>query len=516
MNWKALLFGTPNPVPPTLDAPFPRGTSPAGLARVFRRVLAASGFLLFSRDFQGVPFDLNLIDTAYREDSYVRRAVDKHIELIFKAGWQLVGRNPRAVSYVRTRLAVMAEATGTPTDSLLMGIAEQLVRYANALVIKQRDDNYPWPRGLRVRPLGNRAPVVGYFLVHPGEMMARRDRYGNIRRWRQSVGNETKDFPPDDVIHLSYARNPGELFGYPFLLSAISDVRALRQAEEQVLRLIYRNLFPFLHAIVGTAEVPGNRAEVEQLQAQLNAMELEGGLATTERVKLSPVAVDQIIDASRYLTYFEKRVFTALGVSETLMGRAETASRAAADTISVEMRDRIKAFQRILQVGIDHFIVNELLREGGFDPIGQDDVDFVFNEIDIDAKVKTENHTVFLYEHNAITEDEMRGRLGMDPLDDAQRQLLYLFRVRLPQLLASKGLWAPPLEGASSEKDTAAPDESDDWIWAFQAWQHDLAALVEDAPSTVDRADLVRIFLDAFDMQRLYMISEGGRASSVR
>ena len=502
MNLRQLLFG----IEPVAEAPASTssGNRSAAVAiqPILRRLFAALNSFSRSMDYEGIEWDLALIDTAYQQDSYVRRAVDKHVELIFKAGWQLVGRNTKAVEYVRTRLAVMAEATGTPTEFLLMGMAEQLVKYANVIVVKQRDPNYPWPRYVRVRQAGTRPPVVGYFLVPPSQMEAYRDRYGNIRRWRQRVGNYERVFNPADVVHITYAREPGQLFGYPFLLAAISDVRALRQAEEQVLRLIYRNLFPFLHAIVGNEEAPGTAQEVAEVQGRLMEMELEGGLATTERVKLQPVAVDQIIDASRYLDYFEKRVFTALGVSQTLMGRAETASRSAADTLSVEMRDRIKAFQRILANGIDAFIISELLREGGFDPIAdpRDDVDFVFNEIDIDTKVKMENQAVFLYEHNAITEDEMRSRLGMDPLTETDRKLLHFFRITLPRLLATRG--EAPDPSSEESRSQLLPPKLPDSMGQIPS---DVPALVRShidqmlakAPEQ-ERDELIRAVMDAF------------------
>ncbi|MBN3585794.1 hypothetical protein JYB64_25730, partial [Algoriphagus aestuarii] len=90
-------------------------------------------------------------------------------------------------------------------------------------------------------------------------------------------------------------------------------------------------------------------------------------------------------------------------------------------------------------LGIDNFIIHELLLEGGFDPITnpRDDVDFVFNEIDLDAKIKSENQAVFLYQHNAITEDEMRARIGKDPITD--RSKLYLNLVTIPRALATRG-----------------------------------------------------------------------------
>src|SRR5438093_1461171 len=54
--------------------------------------------------FEDSPVDLAEIGRAYFTDSYIRRAVDKHIALMFKNGWELTGKNDQAVQYVWTRL----------------------------------------------------------------------------------------------------------------------------------------------------------------------------------------------------------------------------------------------------------------------------------------------------------------------------------------------------------------------------------------------------------------------------
>lgn len=416
-----------------------------------------------TREFFPPDIDFDMIDEAIETDSYVIQGLDRYLELMFKSGWRLKGANPNAVDYVKQRLSVIAEATQLPTETLFLEMAEDLISYGNAIVTKVRDPNFQFPAGIVANPMSTRGPVVGYFPINVGQMSVRRNRYGVIQRWRQEVGDDTRDYSPEDVVHIFYRRKKGESMGRTFLTQAISDVRALRQVEEQVLKLIYRNLFPFIHAQVGSEEIPASRKEIDDVHQAINSMELDGGLATSYRVKLHPVAVNQIIDAFNYLLYFEKRVFTALGVSEVLMGRAASASRASAENLSVEMRNRIQAFQRILAVGIDSFIIQEILIEGGFDPIlnPNDDVDFVFNQIDIDEVVKQENHTIYLYEHNSITEDEMRYDLGREALDDSEREGLFLNRITLPSSAPSDIQKSGP-SGADPKSKSPNKGQSDD------------------------------------------------------
>ena len=332
----------------------------------------------------------------------------------------------------------MAEMTQIPTDQLFIEIAEDLVKYSNAVIAKRRDKEgflSGNTLGTKVEGLNGQPPISGYFPLNVTTMSVLRDKNGIIRSWQQEVdgGDKPIKFKPEDIIHIYYKREKGKAFGTPFLLPVLDDIRALRQAEETVLRLIYRNLNPLLHIVVGTDNIPAQESEVEVVRTEFENMDLEAGFVTNERVRIEAIASDKIIDAHSYLKYFEQRVFTGLGVSELMMGRGNTANRSTGDNLSGEFLDRVKAFQRVMAIFVDEFIIKELLMEGGFDPVlnPDDDVDFVFKEIDVDTKIKKENHIVFLYEHNIITEDEARQMLGLDPITD--RSKMHMNLVSIPK-----------------------------------------------------------------------------------
>ncbi|WP_421021411.1 hypothetical protein, partial [Klebsiella pneumoniae] len=75
------------------------------------------------RDFEEPEYDFSEITSAYNTEGYVRQAVDKYIEMMFKADWDFVSKNPNAVEYVRMRFTLMAEATQIPTNQLFIEIA---------------------------------------------------------------------------------------------------------------------------------------------------------------------------------------------------------------------------------------------------------------------------------------------------------------------------------------------------------------------------------------------------------
>lgn len=377
-----------------------------------------------SKDFEDPEYDLSVISTAYDTDSYIRQGVDKYVDQVFKEGWDIYGKDAGAVDYLKLRLSYMAEATNTPTSQLLIDIAEDVVKYSNCIIAKSRaKDATALPPGITVTGVNGELPVGGYFCVNVTTMKAKRDKYGTVSGWQQEVDDATVKFKPQDIVHIYYKREKGNAFGTPFLQPVLDDVRALRQAEENVLKMMYRNIHPFYHVAVGDNDTPGSTTEIEDLKSTINDMDVEGGLVTTNRVEIKPIASNQVINAEPYLRYLEERVFSGMGIPGILFGRGDTSNRSTGDNMTSEMADRIKAIQRTIEMFVNSFIIKELLLEGGYDPILNPDqnVEFKFRDNDLDLKIKSETHAVYLYEHNAITEDEMRIAIGRDVITDRSK-----------------------------------------------------------------------------------------------
>ena len=380
-------------------------------------------------DFEDPDFDLEDIQNGYNTDSYIRQGVDKYVDQIFKEGYSFYGTDTNAVEYLKLRLSYIAEATNTPTSQLLMDIAEDIVKYGNCMVVKARNsDPNALPQGTTVTGLYGKDPVVGYFCANPVTMKCKRDDYGTVTSWQQETDSGKQEFNPEDVVHFYYKREKGNAYGTSFLIPVLDDVRALRQAEENVLKMMYRNIYPFYHVAVGTEEQTGTTREVEELKTAIDGMDVEGGLVTTERVKITPIASDKVIDAEPYLKYMESRVFSGMGIPEIMFGRGNTANRSTGDNMTSEMADRIRAICRVIEMFFNSFIIKELLMEGGYDPVLNPDqaVEFRFNDNDVDVMIKKQVHAIYKYEHNAITEDEMRDELGMDPIPDGDRKKLFV------------------------------------------------------------------------------------------
>ncbi|MEX3713545.1 phage portal protein [Cytobacillus horneckiae] len=386
-------------------------------------------------DFEDSPVDLDEIGRAYYTDSYIRRAVDKHSALMFKNGWEISGKNDAAVDYVWTRLKLMAEGTGQSTDSFLTEISDNLILYGNAYVVKARAKNNSLPSGVTAAGYTNNKPIAGYFVLPAQQVTVNRDDNGKIVAYQQSSGSggEGVEFRPEEIIHFHYRRPTGRAYGVPFIYNALDDVKLLRQIEENVARLIYRNLFPLYLYKVGL-DKPGFEAtdeEIEDLREEIRTIPVDGALVVPERHSIEVVGSQgQAIDANGYLKYFRERVFSGLGVSDTTMGISGTANKSTSDNQSSDLNDSVKDFQKTFADFAKFSIINELLFEGGFDPVlnPDDEVDFVFHEIEFDAKIKRENHIIQQFMQNTITFEEMRQAMGKDIVIDESRLYINMFQ----------------------------------------------------------------------------------------
>lgn len=392
--------------------------------------------------FQIAEYNLGEISKVMDIESYVRQAFNKHVELCLKEGYDISSRNEEATSYIKRRLREMAEVSGITFDMILRSVLQNLIAYANAFLVKVRD--FKRSSGMPITRIAGPSlpPIAAYFPMDPTSLRVKRDFHGKVLKyWQRVPGNPIMpQFIPENVIHIYYDKKEGFAFGTPYIVPVLDDIRSLRRMEENVEMLINAHLFPLYHYMVGTETAPAEiyedgSTEVDVIKEQIERMPTEGSIVTPERHSITNLgAQGKAIDASDYLKYFERRVLAGLGISDIALGRGDTANRATASTIDKSMTDRCKDFQSVVESFINEYMFKEILLEGGY-VIDEKEDNFVkvrFREIDIDNMLKVQNHEVFKYEHNAVTETEMREGLSMDPVNDEQRKDLFWERITKP------------------------------------------------------------------------------------
>lgn len=400
--------------------------------------------------FEESPVDLSEIGRAYHSDSYIRRAVDKISGLMFKSGWNLVSLNPTALEYVQNRLSLIEESTNISTEELLRELGGNFILYANAPIAKTRGSENLG--GLQAAGYYGGEPINGLFPASPEYFQVQRDEFGNVENYTISgdSGAQGVEFGVEDIAHLTYHKPTGRAYGVPYIQNIIDDVLILRQIEENVARLVYRNLFPLQTYTVGRVE-PGYEAtdeEIEQVTEEIRNMPLDGILVIPERHKIESVSSNgAALQAYDYLKYFRQRVFTGLGVSESTMGIGDSGNKSTSDNQSSDLIDLVKDFQQTFAAEIQREIINEILFEGGFDPtLNKDDrVSFEFTEIEQAAKIARENHEMQKFMGNVQSLDETRERMGYEPTTD-----MSMFFMNLTATLAMDTASA---QGTVSSKD---------------------------------------------------------------
>lgn len=378
-----------------------------------------------------VGIDFPLIQSAYLTDGYIRQAIDKYSDFIFKAGWEVVGKNQAATDYIKARFNAISLATGNPFKEFALAIAQDLVKYHNVIILKAwAPGTYKYPGKLTVKPGLYTKTIAGYYILPIETILVARDTNGKILKYQQKVGGTTLEFKTDDVIHMAINVQAGRGFGYPFLSQAIDDVKMLRQLEELVYKMIFKHINPLIIYTVGLPQAgfQATDADIDKVTENMANLTMDGGIVVPERHKIESLGIDPI-ETSEYLKYYTERCFADLGVSSTVMGKADTSNRSTSDNLDQMFKDKVKAYQRSYAAFMDQFIIMELLFEGGFDPILKPDdiVTWKFKEIDTNAKIAEENHTAQMFMQNCITFEEMRFRIGEDPITDEARLYYNMF-----------------------------------------------------------------------------------------
>jgi hypothetical protein len=189
--------------------------------------------------------------------------------------------------------------------------------------------------------------------------------------------------------------------------------------------LVHRFSMPLYHWKIGVPQ-PGFQAtdpEIAKAKREVESSSLDGLIITNEKTEIKAIGSEgSAMNMAPYLEYLENRVFSALGVSASQMGRG--GAKQDADSMEQQIHDTVKYIQRILSTFIEWQIINELLLEGGFDifePINR--VEYVFEEISLETKIKKENHEMLKYQSNVTTFEEGRRRMGLRDIPDDEDRL---------------------------------------------------------------------------------------------
>ena len=410
-------------------------------------------------------YDLEEIQIAQDTDSYFFRSHTKKLNRFVTAGWEIVGKNPDTLTYIKTRLAEHEQATQRPFNLLVSNVVSDLLRFSNCMLVKVR--NRKASSGKVRENINGRElePVAGYFVLPFETLHFKTKANGEIKKIRQRTpAGQTKEFHPDDVVHFYINKKPGFAMGTPEAVPVLDDLALLRRIEENVEELIESNLFPLFHYSVGTDALPerygpDGKKESDIVKETIEYMPAGGIYVSDHRHTIQAVGSEgRSLRVEGYLTYFKNRVFAGLGVSGVDMGEGDTANRATAQTLSKGAVMDIEALQATVKTFIEFYIFNELFKESSFNLKAlstEDKVEIKFGIVDKEQRTKLENQVIQLFTNHLIDEPEARKLLGYAPFEDEQRDLTY-FKLYSEPLALIKTLGSPAADEALAEAPSSA------------------------------------------------------------
>jgi hypothetical protein len=268
-------------------------------------------------------------------------------------------------------------------------------------------------------------PVAGYFILAFETLEFKTKSNGELIKVQQ-IGptGKTKEFAPADLIHFYTNRKPGFAIGTPSVVPALDDIALLRRIEENVEELIETNLFPIYHYKIGTDEFPemvmaNGQPESDKIKKTVEYMPAGAMYVSDHRHQIEVLGSEsRALRIDFYLSYFKSRVYSALGISGIDMGEPD-ANKGSASTLSKSLLQDVEAMQQVMKEFIDFHVINELLLEGGYDPLDENDkVEIKFGVVDREEATKLENQAIQSMTNNLITVSEARHRIGHRPYEE--------------------------------------------------------------------------------------------------
>jgi hypothetical protein len=393
------------------------------------KIEKASDYIGTYKNFNGVirpEYDVLEPFVIYDTEVFVRQAINRKLALMFRNGYEITSDLSQNSDYINKRLATMEYVLKRPVDSFFRDILSTLLLTSNCFLRKIRDAK--GSPGLANEKNENKVPIAGYSII-PCHQIVPFLRKGYIEKYRRyfETGQPYEDIPASEIIHLKWDVKPGHIYGTPRTVGVRDDIYALRRLEENIELLYVNHLFPLFHVKVGTEKAPctyleNGQSEIDAIRYQIETMPKEGVFVSDERTSIDAVGAEgKSLEAKELIAHLKGRVYTGLGMSPLDMGEGDSANRSTADNISQNLKDSIKADLDQFADMIRMYMFREWFEEANYSFSLQKAVSSTkieFHEIDLDNKIKFENHVIQLYMNHLITETEARKmlkRVAIDP-----------------------------------------------------------------------------------------------------
>jgi len=260
----------------------------------------------------GPQYDLGEIARAIDIEPYVNQSVRKHREQILKEGYFISGEDEEMVEYINKRIFEMYMVSDVTFDEVIRDFTTNLIAYATSfLTLSRVSDNRS--SGTMIMVHGKRLdPIAAVYPMDPTSVVVEVNKHGHPIKWTQKIpssisGKNEITFDASDIVMATIDKKPGFIFGTPYILPTLDDVRSLRRLEELAEVVAHKYAHPEVHWKVGTKDDPpeigeDGSTEIAVVRNEIENMTNTGGLVTSYRVEHEMIGQGKaVLDLEPYL-----------------------------------------------------------------------------------------------------------------------------------------------------------------------------------------------------------------------
>lgn len=360
-----------------------------------------------------------IIDT----ESFVARIFKKKKDLILKEDPIIHSDNTRNLNYILKRLEEIEFLSKIDLIGLLVSIAECLVNYNNAFILTVRDES----KKASFTNKSKLPPIESVHVLSPLRLTPVLNTIGETLgyHYRPKQGHAQPIYIPEEYVYHIYTDKKIDVsVGTPPLEAVKDDILSLRQIEESMERLIYKNASPLLHAKVGTDTAPADilptgELEVEYYNRLISNMDDEGGLTTSHRVDIDLLGTEsKALRFDTSMDYYKSRVLSGLNASLLDIGEAPPSlSSTGAELVSQVLKEDVISYQKLIERFFTNRLFNDLLLESFWyankTKVPEDSkVTFNLPDPNIDSKIRQESHLANLVRYGLMDREQFSSQTG--------------------------------------------------------------------------------------------------------
>lgn len=371
-------------------------------------------------------YDFSEINRIIDTETFVARIFKKKKDYIVKEDPILTSDNKKNLKYLNARFNEILYCSGIDLSDFLESLAESLVNYNNAFILTVRKS----PEETGTPNLFKLPPIQSVHVLSPLKLKPVINNLGDTLGYRYYKDStrvvESIYIPKDFIYHIAIDKKLDLAIGTPSLEAVKDDILSLRQIEEAMERLIYKNASPLLHAKVGSDEAPASMLETGELEIDyyndlISRMDDEGGLTTSHRVDIELLGTEsKALRFESSMQYYKVRVVSGLGASLLDIGEAPASlSTAGAEAISQVLKDDVIAYQKSLAKFFTDKLFLDILLDAEWNTSKyqldkKDKVVFSLPVSNLANKIKEESHLANMVNSKLMTREQFSDRTGYE------------------------------------------------------------------------------------------------------